>query len=165
MSPYETPSTAANWRSSEDDRLETLLVHLLGGLEQQMMRLEPTQHVKRMIRTIETSLGMLVTILDTGIDNFDVNFFADELPAVWRLRERSKIVLDVLDRESWTNLFGFSSKANRATLTMHQNLGRNFAQSFRDLLARFGGKFQSPKLRDDFRESCTVFVEDFQQRW
>jgi len=165
MNSHEALPAAADGRSLDDDRLETLLVHLVGGLEQQLSKLEPTDHVKRMIRMIETSLGMLVMILDTGIGNFDGHFFADELPSVWRLRERSKVVLDVLDRESWTSMFSLSPKANNATLTMHRNLGKNFAASYRDLLARLGEEFQSPQLRDDFRESCTAFAEDFQQRW
>ncbi len=165
MTPHEALPATADGRSSDDDRLETLLVHLVGGLEQQMTMLEQTEHVKRMIRMIETSLGMLVMILDTGIGSFDGNFFADELPSVWRLRERSKVVLDVLDRESWSGMFNLNPKANSATLTMHRNLGKNFAASFRDLLARFGEEFQSNKLREDFRESCAALVEDFQQRW
>src|SRR5262245_45027607 len=99
MNPSEALSAAANSRPSNDDRLETLLVHLVGHLEQQMTSLEPTDHVKRMIRMIEVSLGMLVTIIDTGVENYDANFFAHELPSVWRLRERSKVVLDALDRE------------------------------------------------------------------
>ena len=165
MNPHEALPAAADGRPSDDDRLEMLLVHLLGRVELQMTTLERTEYVKRMIRMIEVSLGMLVTIIDTGIENFDANFFAHELPSVWRLRERSKVVLDVLDRESWTNVFDLSPKAKSTTLTMHRNLGKNFAQTFRDLLARFGESFQSPQLRDDFRESCTVFVEDFQQRW
>ena len=165
MNPHEALPAAADGRSSDDDRLEMLLVHLVGGLEQQMTTLARTDHVKRMIRMIETSLGMLVTILDTGIGNFDGTFFADELPSVWRLRERSKVVLDVLDRESWTSLFSLSPKAKTATITMHRNLGKNFASAFRDLLARLGEEFQSTQLRDDFRESCTALVEDFAQRW
>ncbi|MFM9963146.1 MAG: hypothetical protein ACKV2Q_18215 [Planctomycetaceae bacterium] len=165
MTPHEAPPAAADGRSSDDDRLETLLVHLVGRIEQQMTTLERTEHVKRMIRMIETSLEILVTILDTGIANFDVNFFADDLPAVWRLRERSKVVLDVLDRESWTNMFSLSPKASHETLVMHRNLGKTFAQSYRDLLARFGEKFQAAKLREDFRESCVAFVDDFAQRW
>jgi hypothetical protein len=165
MNPQDALPAAADGRSSSDDRLEMLLVHLVGGLEQQMATLGQTDQVKRMIRMIETSLGMLVMILDTGIGNFDGSFFADELPAVWRLRERSKVVLDVLDREAWTSMFSFSPKAKAATLTMHRNLGKNFASSFRDLLARFGEEFQSSRLRNDFRESCAALVEDFQQRW
>ena len=165
MTPHEALPAAADGRPSDDDRLEMLLVHLVGRLEQQMTTLERTEYVKRMIRMIETSLGMLVAIIDTGIDNFDINFFADELPSVWRLREKSKVVLDVLDRESWTNVFGLSPKANSSTQNMQRNLGKHFAQTFRDLLARFGNEFQSPGLRDDFRESCAVFVEDFAQRW
>ena len=165
MNPNEAPPAAADGRSSDDDRLETLLVSLVGQIEQQMTVLEPTDHVKRMIRMIEVSLGILVTIIDTGIDNYDANFFSHELPSVWRLRERSKVVLDVLDREAWTNIFGLSPKAKSTTLTMHRNLGKNFAQIFRDLLARFGEKFQSAKRRDDIRESCAVFVEEFAQRW
>ena len=165
MNPHEALPAAVDGRSSNDDRLETLLVHLVGGLEQQMTTLERTDHVKRMIRMIETSLGMLVMILDTGIGNFDGRFFADELPSVWRLRERSKVVLDVLDRESWTSMFRFNPKAKSATLTMHRNLGKNFASVYRDLLARFGEEFQSAQLRNAFRESCLVLVEDFAQRW
>lgn len=165
MPPYEALSTAADERSSEDDRLETLLVHLVGQLEQYMRTLEPTDQVKPMIRTIEISLGMLVTIIDAGIENYDIHFFSHELPSVWRLRERSKVVLDALDRESWASLFGFQRIAKSHTLTMYRSLGKNFAQMFRDLFARFGEEFQSPQRRDDFQESCAVFLEDFQQRW
>lgn len=166
MNPAEPllPTTAAE-RSSNDEVLETLLVNLFGGLEQQMSALEPTDSVKRMVRMIETALSMLVTIIDTGVENYDVGFFSHELPSVWRLRERSKIVFDVLDRESWANVFGFNTKANHATLTMHRNLGKNFAQMFRDLFARFGEEFQSQRLRDEWRESGNVLVEDFLQRW
>ena len=158
------PTTAAE-RSSNDEMIETLLVNLFGGLEQQMTALGPTESIKRMVRMIETALGMLVTIIDTGIENYGVGFFSSELPSVWRLRERSKVVLDVLDRESWSSVFGFDSKANRATLTMQRNLGKNFAQMYRDLFARFVEEFQSPRLRDEWRESGQVLVEDFVQRW
>lgn len=165
MNPHETLSTdAADW-SPQDDQLETLLVHLVGKLEQQMLALNRTNHVKRMIRTIEVSLGMLVTIIDTGIENYDLQFFSTELPSVWRLRERSKVVLDVLDRESWTGIFGLNPKAKSTTLTMYRSLGKNFSQMFRDLIARFGEEFQSPQRREAFRESCVVFLDDFLQRW
>lgn len=165
MPPYEALSSAADERSSEDDRLETRLVHLVGRLEQQMRTLERTDQVKRMIRTIEISLGMLVTIIDTGIENYDIHFFSHELPSVWRLRERSKVVLDALDRESWINVFGFHRTAKSTTQTMYRSLGKNFVQMFRDLFARFGEVLQSPQRREDFRESCAVFLDDFQQRW
>ena len=165
MNLHESLSTAADDRSSDDDRLETLLVHLVGRLEQQMLTLERTDHVKRMIRTVEVSLGMLVAIIDTGIENYDLQFFSHELPLVWRLRERSKVVLDVLDRESWTGIFGLNPKAKSTTLTMHRSLGKNFAQMFRDLIARFGEEFQSPQRREAVRESCVVFLDDFLQRW
>lgn len=165
MNSQETVSITADDRSSDDNRLEMLLVHLVGQLEQQMRTLERTEHVKRMIRMIEKSLGMLVTIIDTGIENYDIHFFSHELHSVWRVRERSKVVLDVLDKESWSGLFGFNPKAKSSTLNMHRSLGKNFSQMFRDLFARFGEEFRSPKLRDDFRESCTVFLEDFLQRW
>ena len=166
MNPHEIllPTTAAE-RSSNDERIETLLVHLFGRLEQQMNSLEPTDIVKRMVRMIETALGMLVTVIDTGVENFEVSFFTHELPSVWRLRERSKVVLDVLDREGWANVFGLSPKANNATLMMHRNLGKNFGQSFRDLFARFGEEFESQRLREEWRESGNVLVEDFVQRW
>lgn len=165
MNSHEALSIAADDRSSSDDRLEALLVHLVGHLELQMRTLERTDQVKRMIRTIEISLGMLVTIIDTGIENYDIHFFSHELPSVWRLRERSKVVLVALDRESWTNVFGLHRKAKSTTLTMHRSLGKNFVQMFRDLFARFGEEFQSPQMREDFRESCAVFLDDFQQRW
>ena len=165
MIPYETTPAETDSRSSSDDRLESLLVLLVGELEQQMTALQRTEHVKRMIRMIEAALGMLVAIIDTGIENYDSNFFSHELPSVWRLRERSKVALDVLDRESWSSLFGLNPKAKTSTLTMHRSLGKNFAQMFRDLFARFGEEYQSPQLREDFRESCAVFLEDFQQRW
>ncbi len=165
MNLHEASSTAAGDRSSDDDRLEMLLVHLVGRLEQQMKTLERTEHVKRMVRVVEGSLGMLVTIIDTGIENYDLHFFSHELPSVWRLRERSKVVLDVLDRESWAGVFVFNPKAKSATLNMHRSLGKSFSQMFRDLLARFGEEFQSLKRREEFRESCAVFLEDFVQRW
>lgn len=165
MNPHEAFPTAADDRSLDDDRLETLLVHLVGRLEQQMMTLERTDQVKRMIRIVEVSLGMLVTIIDTGIENYDIHFFSHELPSVWRLRERSKVVLDVLDRESWTGVFGLHPKAKSTTLNMYRSLGKNFAQMFRDLIARFGEEFQSSQRREVFRESCTVFLDDFIQRW
>lgn len=165
MNLHEALSTASDDRSSDDDQLETLLVHLVGRLEQQMLTLERTDQVKRLIRTVEASLGMLVTIIDTGIENYDLQFFSHELPSVWRLRERSKVVLDSLDRESWPGIFGLRSKAKSTTLTMHRSLGKNFAQMFRDLLARFGEEFQSPRRREGFRESCAVFLDDFVQRW
>lgn len=165
MNSHEALSTeAADW-SPQDDQLETLLVHLVGRLEQQMLTLERTDQVKRMIRTIEASLGMLVTIIDTGIENYDLHFFSHELPSVWRLRERSKVVLSTLDRESWTGIFGLHPKAKSTTLTMYRSLGKNFAQMFRDLIARFGEEFQSPQRRESFRESCVVFLDDFLQRW
>lgn len=165
MNRSEALSAAADGRSSSDDRLESLLVHLVGRLEQQMATLERTDHVKRLMRMIEVALGMLVAIIDTGIENYDLHFFSRELPSVWRLRERSKVALDVLDRESWTNLFGLSPKAKSTTLTMHRSLGKNFAQMYRDLFSRFGEEFHSPQRREAFRESCTVFVDEFVQRW
>ena len=165
MNPFEAPSVATDGRLSSDDRLESLLVHLVGQLEQQMTTLERTEHVKRMIRMIEGSLGMLVAIIDTGFDNYDSTFFSHELPSVWRLRERSKVALDALDRESWSSLCGLNPKAKSTTLTMYRSLGNNFAQMFRDLFARFGEEFQSPQLREDFRESCTVLLDDFLERW
>lgn len=165
MNSQETLSTeAADW-SPQDDQLETLLVHLVGRLEQQMLTLERTDQVKRMIRTIEVSLGMLVTIIDTGIENYDLQFFSHELPSVWRLRERSKVVLDALDRESWSGIFGLHPKAKSTTQTMYRSLGKNFAQMFRDLIARFGEEFQSSQRREAFRESCVVFLDDFLLRW
>ena len=66
MTPHEALPAAADGRPSDDDRLEMLLVHLVGQIEQQMTTLERTEHVKRMIRMIEVSLGILVTIIDTG---------------------------------------------------------------------------------------------------
>lgn len=165
MKLRETLSITADDRSSNDDQLEKLLVHLLGQLEQSMVTLERSDKVKRMIRSIEISLGMLVTIIDTGIGRHGIHFFSTELPSVWRLRERSKVVLDALDRESWTGMFGLNPKAKHATLTMHRSLGKNFAQMFRDLLARFGEDYQSAERREGFRESCTVFLDDFQQHW
>ena len=149
----------------DDDSLETLLVHLVGRLEQQMMPLERTEQVKQLTRMIEVSLGMLVTIIDTGIENHGIHFFAKELPAVWRLREQSKLVLDLLDRESWSNVFGLNPKAKSTTLTMHRNLGQDFMQLFRDLLARFAAELPSAKQREDFDESCAVLLEDFTERW
>ena len=130
-----------------------------------MTALRPTDSVKQMVRTIATAHSMSVTIIDTGVDNYDVSFFSSELPAVWRLRERSKIVLDVLDRESWASMFGISLKAKHPTVVMHRNLGKSFAQIFRDLFARFGEEFHSPQLREEWRESGNVLVEDFVQRW
>lgn len=165
MNLHESTSTAADDRSSDDDRLEMLLVNLVGRLEQQMLTLERTDQVKRMIRTIEISLGMLVTIIDMGIEHYDIHFFSHELPSVWRLRERSKVVLDALDRESWTGFFGFNPKANGKTLTMYRSLGKNFAQMFRDLIARFGEEFQSPQRSETVRESGQIFLDDFLQRW
>lgn len=165
MSSSEAISATTDGRPFDDGRLETLLVHLVGRLEQQMISLEPTDSVKRMIREIDVSLAMLVTIIDTGIANYDVNFFGNELPSVWRLRERSKVVLDRLDNELWTSGFGLSPKATASLLAVHRDLGKNFAHMFRDLFARFGEEFQSQALRDEFRESCAVFVEDFTQRW
>ncbi len=166
MNPSESlPPTTAAERSSNDEAIESLLVSLFGRLEQQMTALQPTDSVKLMVRMIETALSMLVTIIDTGVESYDVSFFSSELPSVWRLRERSKVVLDVLDRESWSTMFGISSKAKHPTVIMHRNLGKNFAQMFRDLFARFGEEFQSPKLREEWRESGTVLVEDFVQRW
>ena len=166
MNPPESlPPTTAAERSSNDEAIEALLVNLFGTLEQQMTSLQPTDSAKRMVRMIETALGMLVTIINTGVENFEVSFFTHELPSVWRLRERSKVVLDVLDRESWSNVFGLNPKAKHATVIMHRNLGKNFAQMFRDLFARFGEEFQSPRLRDEWRESGDVLAEDFMQRW
>lgn len=165
MNLHESTSTAADDRSSEDDRLEMLLVNLVGRLEQQMLTLERTEQVKRMIRTIEVSLGMLVTIIDMGIEHYDIHFFSHELPSVWRLRERSKVVLDTLDRESWTGFFGFNPKAKGNTLTMYRSLGKNFAQMFRDLIARFSEEFQSPQRSETVRESGQIFLDDFLQRW
>lgn len=166
MTPHEALSSVPTEpRLSSDDRLETVLVHLLGRLEQQLSTLQRTDNVKRMIRMVESSLGMLVTIIDSGVENFDVQFFSHELPAVWRLRERSKVVLDVLDREGWTSVFGLSSKANSSTQVMHRNLAKSFGQIYRDLLNRFSEEFQSSKLRDDFRASTDAFVEDFVGRW
>ena len=86
-------------------------------------------------------------MIDTGFENYDSNFFSHELPSVWRLRERSKVALDILDRESWPSLIGLNPKAKSTTLTMHRKLGKNFTQMFRDLFARFGEEFQSPQLR------------------
>lgn len=140
-------------------------MHLLSRLEQQMTTLERTDSAKRMVRMIETALGILVTVIDTGVDHFDINFFTHELPAVWRLRERSKVVLDVLDRESWTSVLGLSPKANSATQVMQRNLSKNLVQILRDLFARFGEEFQSNQSRNDWQESCEVFLEDFGQRW
>lgn len=130
-----------------------------------MTALRPTDSVKQMVRMIETSLSMLVVIIDTGVDNYDVSFFSSELPAVWRLRERSKIVLDVLDRESWSSMFGISLKAKHSTVVMHRNLGKSFAQIFRDLFARFTDEFQSPQLREEWRESGNVLIEDYLLKW
>ena len=166
MNPSESlPPTTAAERSSNDEAIESLLVSLCGRLEQQMTVLRPTDSVKQMVRMIETSLSMLVTIIDTGVDSYEVSFFSSELPAVWRLRERSKVVLDVLDRESWSSMFGFSPKAKHPTIVMHRNLGKSFAQIFRDLLARFGDEFQAQQLREEWRESGNVLVEDFLERW
>lgn len=166
MNPSDPISTTtAAERSSNDEAIESLLVSLFGRLEQQMTALRPTDSVKQMVRMIETGLSMLVTIIDTGVDNYDVSFFSSELPAVWRLRERSKIVLDVLDRESWASMFGISPKAKHPTVVMHRNLGKSFAQIFRDLFARFGEELQSPQLREEWRESGNIFVQDFVQRW
>jgi transposase InsO family protein len=148
-----------------DDRLEAMMVQLLGRLEQQLKQVERTDNVQRMVRVIERSLGMLVLILDTGIENFGMDFFSSELPAVWRLRERSKVVLDVLDREILGSMWVFRRKANMSLRSMHQQLGQHFASTFRDLLARFGAEFASDSLREDFRESCRLWVEDFTARW
>lgn len=158
-------ATSAPDCSSNDEQVEALLVRLLGQLEQQLTSIERTDNVKRMIRMIETALSMLVTTIDTGMDNFGPDFFTHELPSVWRLRERSKVVLDVLDRESWTSMFGLSPKANSATQVMHRNLGKSFAQIYRDLFARFGEELQSAELRAAWTESGDVFVDDFLQRW
>lgn len=161
----ETLSTVADHQPSDDDRLETLLVHLVGRLEHQMMSLERTDQVKKMVQIIEASLNMLVTIIDTGIENYDLQFFSDEFPSVWRLRERSKVVLDALDRESWAGVLGLHPKAKTATQKLYASLGQNFAQTLRDLIARFGQEFQSPQRRETFRESSEIFLEDFSQRW
>lgn len=166
MNPSEplSPTSTAE-RSSNDEAIESLLVSMFGRLEQQMTALRPTDSVKQMVRMIETSLSMLVVIIDTGVDNYDVSFFSSELPAVWRLRERSKIVLDVLDRESWSSMFGISLKAKHSTVVMHRNLGKSFAQIFRDLFARFTDEFQSPQLREEWRESGNVLIEDYLLKW
>lgn len=165
MSSHDpTFATTDDW-SPADDQLEMLLVHLVGQLEQQMMAIEQTDSVKRMIRNIEVSLGMLVTLIDTGIVNHDIHFFSHELPSVWRLRERSKVVLDVLDKESWTGMFGLGSKAKAATVTMYHSLGKNFSQMFRELLSRFGEDYQSPSRREGFREGCGVFLDEYLLRW
>jgi hypothetical protein len=50
------------------------------------------------------------------------------------------------------------TKTKSSTLFTLGDLGKNFASSIRDLLARFGKEFQSPRLRDDFRESCTALM-------
>ena len=165
MNPIEAPSVAADGRLSSDDRLESLLVHLVGQLEQQMTMLERTEHVKRMISTIEGSLSMLVTIIDTGLENHGSTFFSHDLHCVRRLREQSKAVLHVLDRESWSSHFGFNPKAKSTTLTTYRSLGKQFVQMFRDLFARFGEEFQSPLLRDDFHESYSALLEEFSQRF
>jgi hypothetical protein len=166
MNPSDPiPPTTDIDRSPNDDAIESLLVSLFGRLEQQMTALQPTDSVKQMTRMIETALSMLVTIIDTGVEHYDVSFFSSELPSVWRLRERSKVVLDVLDRESWSTMFGMNSKAKHPTVVMHRNLGKNFAQMFRDLFARFSEEFQSPQLREEWGESSHVLIEDFVQRW
>ncbi len=165
MNPFEEPSVAADGRLSSDDRLESLLVHLVGQLEQQLTKLERTEQAKSMIRMIEGSLSMLVTIIDTGFENYDSTFFSHELPCVWRVRERSKAALHVLDRELWSSLSSLNPQTKNTTQKMYRSLGEDFAQMFRDLFARFGEEFQSPQLRDDFHESYTALLEEFTQRW
>lgn len=165
MRQPELTFTETRDRRSADDRLETVMVQLVGRLEQQLKLVERTDNVQRMVRVIERSLGMLVLILDTGIENFGMDFFSSELPAVWRLRERSKVVLDVLDREIMSSMWMFRRKANMSIRTMYQQLGQHFATTFRDLLARFGSEFSSDPLRQDFRESGRLWVEDFAARW
>jgi transposase InsO family protein len=157
--------TETSDRRSADDRLETVMVQLVSRLEQQLKLVERTDNLQRMVRVIERSLGMLVLILDTGIEHFGMDFFSSELPAVWRLRERSKVVLDVLDREIMSSFWMFRRKANMSIRTMYQQLGQHFAATFRDLLARFGSEFSSDTLRQDFRESGRLWVEDFAARW
>ena len=165
MNLTEPLSPVADHRPSDDDQLETLLVHLLGKLDHQLHPLERTDQVKRMIRSVEVSLGMLVTIIDTGIESYDFRFFSRELPEVWRLRERCKVVLDILDRDSWTGIFGLHAKANSKAQSTYHSLGQDFVQIFRDLIARFGEEFQSQQRRDTFHESSEAFLEDFAQRW
>lgn len=150
---------------SQDERLHDDCIRLLSRIEGLLENMEVRPSAKHRFETLESGKEMLVEIFDFVTGHFGTDSVAQELPRVCELRDMVHDVQSIVRPSLLSKLFGAKNNSEDLRQQAYRQVGDEFSQVYRNLLAIAESHFNSNERANEWRVSCRVFIDDFRRRW
>ncbi len=150
---------------SQDERLHDECIRLLSRIEGLLEEMGTSVSGKQRYDSLESGKEMLVEIFDFMASHFGSASVAAELPRVCELRDMVGDVQELIRPSVLTRLFGAKNNSEELRHLAYRQVGDEFSQVYRTLLAIVDGNFSSQEKSKEWSTSCRAFLDDFRRRW